>query len=87
MYKLEILDEKENLLLLQEFKYRIQLEKWLDHFKNSGESGKYIGLQLFAYFFVNDEKIIEIYNEKIRDYAYEKFKNDKVKKRRGLLKR
>ena len=87
MYKVEILDEKEDLLLLKEFKYRVQLEKWLDGFKNSGESRKYIGLQLFAYFFVNDEKIIEIYNETIRDYVYEKFKNDKVKRRRGLLKR
>lgn len=89
MFKLEILDEKENLYLLKEFKHLKQLETWLNTFKFSSDTAKYIGKYIFVYFFVNDDKIIPFnqYNEVIEDPAYLKFKNDKVKRRRGLLKR
>lgn len=89
MYNLEILDDKENLLLLKKFKYQKQLDWWLKAFKTSPEATKYIGQYINVYFFVNDDEIIPFtqYNEIIKDPAYLKFKNDKVKRRRGLLKR
>lgn len=89
MYNLEILDDKENLLLLKKFKYQKQLESWLNSFKTSQEAAKYIGQYINVYFFVNDDEIIPFiqYNKIIEDPAYLKFKNDKVKRRRGLLKR
>lgn len=89
MYNLEILDEKENLLKLKEFKTLRQLETWLNYFKTSPEAAKYIGQYINVYFFVNDNKIIPFtqYNEIVKDPAYVKFKNDKVKRKRGLLKR
>lgn len=90
MYNLEILDDKENLLLLKKFKYRKQLELWLKDFKTSQKASKYIGQYINVYYFINDDEIIPFtqYNEIIEDPAYLKFKNDKVKRRRrGLLKR
>ena len=88
MFKLEILDEKENLLLIKKFKYQKQLELWLKAFKTSQDAVQYIGKYVNVYFFVNDDKIIPFtqYNGIIEDPAYLKFKNDKVR-RRGLLKR
>ena len=88
MFKLEILDEKENLLLIKKFKYQKQLELWLKAFKTSQDAVRYIGKYVNVYFFVNDDKIIPFtqYNGIIEDPAYLKFKNDKVR-RRGLLKR
>ena len=89
MYNLEILDEKENLLKSKEFKTLRQLETWLNSFKTSQEAIKYIGQYINVYFFVNDDKIIPFtqYNCIIEDPAYIKFKNDKVKRKRGLFKR
>lgn len=89
MFKLEILDEKENLLLIKEFKYQKQLENWLENFKHNQAAANYIDKRIFTYFFINDDKIIplEEYAGEIEDPAYLKFKNDKVKRRRGLLKR
>ena len=86
MFKLEILDDKENLLLIKEFKYQKQLESWLKAFKTSQDAVQYIGKYINAYFFVNDDKIIPFtqYNGIIEDPSYVKFKNDKVR-RRGLL--
>ena len=88
MFNLEILDEKENLLLIKNFKYQKQLEVWLKAFKTSQDAVQYIGKYVNVYFFVNDDKIIQFtqYNGIIEDPAYLKFKNDKVRKR-GLLKR
>ena len=88
MFNLEILDDKENLLLLKKFKYQKQLESWLTAFKTSQDAVQYIGKYVNVYFFVNDAKIIPFtqYNGIIEDPAYLKFKNDKVR-RRGLLKR
>ena len=88
MFKLEILDEKENLLLLKNFKYQKQLESWLKAFKTSQDAVQYIGKYVNVYFFVNDEKIIPFtqYNGIIDDPSYLKFKNDKVR-RRGLFKK
>lgn len=88
MYNLEILDDKENLLKLKEFKTLRQLETWLNSFKTSQEAKKYIGQYINVYFFVNDTKIIPFtqYNGIIQDPAYIKFKNDKVRKR-GLFNR
>ena len=86
MFNLEILDDKENLLLIKKFKYQKKLEVWLNTFKTSPEATKYIGLYINVYFFVNDDKLIPFtqYNGIIEDPAYVKFKNDKVRKR-GLL--
>lgn len=86
MFNLEILDDKEHLLLMKTFKYQKQLESWLKSFKTSPEATKYIGKYVIVYFFVNDNKIIPFtqYNGIIEDPAYLKFKNDKVR-RRGLL--
>ena len=88
MFNVEILDDKENLLLIKKFKYQKQLESWLKAFKTSQEAAQYIGQYINIYFFVNDDKIIPFtqYNGIIEDPAYLKFKNDKVR-RRGLLKR
>lgn len=88
MFNVEILDDKENLLLIKKFKYQKQLELWLKAFKTSQDAVKYIGLYINVYFFVNDDKIIPFtqYNGIIEDPSYVKFKNDKVR-RRGLLKR
>lgn len=88
MFRLEILDDKEDLLLIKQFKYQKQLESWLKAFKTSQASVQYIGQYINVYFFVNDDKIIPFtqYNGIIEDPAYLKFKNDKVR-RRGLLKR
>lgn len=88
MFNLEILDDKENLLLIKKFKYQKQLEAWLKAFKTSQDAVQYIGQYINVYFFVNDDKIVPFtqYNEIIEDPAYVKFKNDKVR-RRGLLKR
>lgn len=88
MFRLEILDDKENLLLIKRFKYQKQLESWLKAFKTSQDAVQYIGKYINVYFFVNDAKIIPFpqYNGIIEDPAYLKFKNDKVG-RRGLLKR
>lgn len=88
MYNLEILDDKENLLLLKKFKYQKQLAWWLKAFKTSPEATKYIGKYIDVYFFINDDKIVPFtqYNGIIEDPAYLKFKNDKVR-RIGLLKR
>lgn len=88
MFKLEILDDKEDLLLIKKFKYQKQLESWLKAFKTSSDAVQYIGKYVNVYFFVNDDKIIPFtqYNGIIEDPAYLKFKNDKVR-RRGLLKR
>ena len=89
MFNVEILDDKENLLLIKEFKYQKQLEVWLKAFKTSPEAVQYIGKYINVYFFINDEKIIPFtqYNAIIEDPAYLKFKNDKIRRRRGLLKR
>ena len=89
MFNVEILDDKENLLLIKEFKYQKQLEVWLNAFKTSPEAVQYIGQYINVYFFINDEKIIPFtqYNRIIEDPAYLKFKNDKIRRRRGLLKR
>lgn len=86
MFNLEILDNKENLLLIKKFKYQKQLESWLKAFRTSAEAVQYIGKYINVYFFVNDDKIIQFtqYNGIIEDPAYVKFKNDKVRKR-GLL--
>lgn len=86
MFRLEILDGKEHLLLMKSFKYQKQLELWLNAFKTSPEATKYIGKYVNVYFFINDDKIIQFpqYNGIIEDPAYVKFKNDKVRKR-GLL--
>ena len=88
MFKLEILDDKENLLLIKKFKYQKQLELWLKAFKTSQDAVQYIGKYVNVYFFINDDKIIPFtqYNGIIEDPSYLKFKNDKVR-RRGLLKR
>lgn len=88
MFNVEILDDKENLLLIKEFKYQKQLESWLKAFKTSPEAVQYIGQYINVYFFITDEKIIPFtqYNGIVEDPAYVKFKNDKVR-RRGLLKR
>lgn len=88
MFRLEILDDKENLLLIKKFKYQKQLEIWLKTFKTSQDAAQYIGKYINVYFFVNDDKIIPFtqYNGIIEDPSYVKFKNDKVR-RRGLLKR
>ena len=83
MFNLEILDDKEHLLLIKKFKHQKQLELWLKAFKTSAEATKYIGQYINVYFFVNDDKIIQFtqYNGIIEDPAYLKFKNDKVRKR------
>ena len=88
MFKLEILDDKENLLLIKKFKYQKQLESWLNTFKTSQDAVQYIGKYVNVYFFVNDDKIIPFtqYNGIIEDPSYLKFKNDKVR-RRGLFKK
>ena len=88
MFNVEILDEKENLLLIKEFKYQKQLELWLKAFKTSQDAVQYIGKYINVYFFINDDKIIPFtqYNGIIEDPSYLKFKNDKVR-RRGLRKR
>lgn len=88
MFNVEILDEKENLLFIKQFKYQKQLELWLNAFKTSQDAVQYIGKYVNVYFFVNNDKIIPFtqYNGIIEDPAYVKFKNDKVR-RRGLLKR
>ena len=88
MFKLEILDDKENLLLFKKFKYQKQLESWLTAFKTSPEATKYIGKYVNVYFFVNDDKIVPFtqYNGLIEDPTYLKLKNDKVR-RRGLFKK
>ena len=88
MFNLEILDDKEKLLLIKTFKYQKQLESWLNAFKTSQDAVQYIGKYVNVYFFVNDDKIIQLpqYNGIIEDPAYLKFKNDKVR-RRGLLNR
>ena len=88
MFNLEILDDKENLLLIKKFKYQKQLESWLNAFKTSQDAAQYIGKYVNVYFFVNNDKIIPFtqYNGIIEDPSYVKFKNDKVR-RRGLLKR
>lgn len=88
MFNVEILDEKENLLLIKQFKYQKQLESWLKAFKTSPDAVRYIGKYINVYFFINDDKIIPFtqYNGIIEDPAYLKFRNDKVRKR-GLLKR
>lgn len=88
MFNLEILDDKEDLLLIKNFKYQKQLEVWLKAFKTSPDAVQYIGKYVNVYFFVNDDKIIQFpqYNGIIEDPAYLKFKNDKVRRRR-LLKR
>lgn len=84
MFKLEILDDKENLLLIKKFKYQKQLESWLKAFKTSPDAVQYIGKYINVYFFVNDDKTIPFtqYNGIIEDPSYVKFKNDKVRKRR-----
>ena len=86
MFNLEILDNKEHLLLIKQFKYQKQLESWLKAFKTSQDAVQYISKYINVYFFVNDNKIIPFtqYNGIIEDPAYLKFKNDKVRKR-GLL--
>ena len=83
MFKLEILDDKEHLLLIKQFKYQKQLESWLNTFKTSPDAVQYIGQYINVYFFVNDDKILPFtqYNGIIEDPAYLKFKNDKVRKR------
>ena len=88
MFNVEILDDKEHLLLIKNFKYQKQLESWLKSFKTSQDAVQYIGKYVNVYFFVNDDKIIPFtqYNGIIEDPSYVKFKNDKVR-RRGLLKR
>lgn len=88
MFNVEILDDKENLLLIKEFKYQKRLEVWLKAFKTSQDAVKYIGKYINVYFFVNDDKILPFtqYNGIVEDPAYVKFKNDKVRKR-GLLNR
>ena len=84
MFNVEILDEKENLLLIKQFKYQKQLELWLKTFKTSQDAMQYIGKYVNVYFFVNDNKIIPFtqYNGIIEDPSYVKFKNDKIRKRR-----
>ena len=88
MFNLEILDDKEHLLLIKTFKYQKQLESWLKAFKTSQDAVQYIGKYVNVYFLINDDKIIPFtrYNGVIEDPAYVKFKNDKVR-RRGLLRR
>lgn len=88
MFNIEILDDKENLLLIKRFKYQKQLEVWLKAFKTSQDAAQYIGKYVNVYFFVNDDKIIPFtqYNGIIEDPSYLKFKNDKIR-RRGLLNR
>ena len=88
MFNVEILDDKENLLLIKEFKHQKQLESWLEAFKTSQNAVQYIGKYVNVYLFINDDKIIPFtqYNGIVEDPAYVKFKNDKVR-RRGLLKR
>lgn len=88
MFNLEILNDKEDLLLIKKFKYQKQLEVWLNAFKTSQDAVKYIGRYINVYFFINDDKIVPFtqYNGIVEDPAYLKFKNDKVR-RRGLLKR
>lgn len=88
MFNVEILDDKEHLLLIKKFKYQKQLEVWLKAFKTSQDALQYIGQYVNVYFFVNDAKIIPFtqYNGIIEDPAYVKFKNDKIR-RRGLLNR
>ena len=88
MFNLEILDEKENLLLIKKFKYQKKLEVWLKAFKTSQDAVQYIGRYINVYLFINDDKIIPFtqYNGIVEDPAYVKFKNDKVRKR-GLFKR
>ena len=86
MFNLEILDDKENLLLIKKFKYQKQLEIWLKAFKTSQAAVQYIGRYINVYFFINDDKIVPFtqYNGIIEDPAHIKFKNGKVR-RRGLL--
>ena len=86
MFNVEILDDKEHLLLIKQFKHQKQLESWLKAFKTSQDAVKYIGKYVNVYYIVNDDKIIPFtqYNGIIEDPAYLKFKNDKVR-RRGLL--
>ena len=86
MFNVEILDDKEHLLLIKQFKHQKQLESWLKAFKTSQDAVQYIGKYINVYFFVNDDKTIPFtqYNGIIEDPAYLKFKNDKVR-RRGLL--
>ena len=88
MFNVEILDDKEQLLLIKKFKYQKQLESWLKAFRTSPNAVKYIGKYVNVYFFVNDDKIIQFtqYNGIIEDPAYLKFKNDNVRKR-GLFNR
>lgn len=88
MFNVEILDNKEQLLLIKQFKYQKQLESWLKDFRTSAEATKYIGKYVNVYFFVNDDEIIQFtqYNGIIEDPSYVKFKNDKVR-RRGLFKK
>ena len=88
MFNLEILDDKEHLLLIKTFKYQKQRESWLKAFKTSQDAVQYIGKYVNVYFLINDDKIIPftLYNGVIEDPAYVKFKNDKVR-RRGLLRR
>ena len=88
MFNVEILDDKEDLLLIKKFKYQKQLESWLKAFKTSQDAVQYIGKYVNVYFFVNDDKTIPFtqYNGIIEDPAYVKFKNDKVR-RRGIHKR
>ena len=83
MFNLEILDDKEDLLLIKQFKYQKQLESWLKAFKTSQDAVQYIGKYVNVYFFINDDKIIPFtqYNGIIEDPAYVKFKNDKVRRR------
>lgn len=84
MFNVEILDDKENLLLIKNFKYQKQLESWLKAFKTSQDAVQYIGKYVNVYFFINDDKIIPFtqYNGIIEDPTYVKFKNDKIRKRR-----
>ena len=88
MFNVEILDEKEKLLLIKQFKYQKQLESWLKAFKTSQDAVQYIGKYVNVYFFVNDDKIIPFtqYNGIIENPAYIKFKNDKIR-RRGLFRK
>ena len=87
MFNLEILDDKEKLLLIKKFKYKKQLELWLKAFTTSQDAVQYIGKYVNVYFLINDDKITPFtqYNGIIEDPAYLKFKNDKVR-RRGLFK-
>lgn len=92
MYNIEILDENDKQLVLATFKYERDLKQWFDDFLSDVENlKKYNNKKMFAYFEINIEagliKPLPQYGTKIIDPAYLKFKNDKVKRRRGLLKR